>query len=351
MADSLSTSSTAQQTDHLVRLYHELVRHGHMVSVASFKEAAEKTLGLKLTRNEAKIFLTAQPSYGENAAAPGGLHVATGRFNPYRATELGHFQVDLMDVHSSTYAPTLNRQVRWLMIAVDLLSSTLVVVPMSRKTKESCLKALETIVLGSEIPVREVAIDGESGVRSALVQELLQRRKIALSRPRSCYKAENRIRLIRRAIVRFQRLEGTKKYLDFLKRFVSNYNQTHVVAKSSSLKLTPVDIVRRPWLLSEVDSQPSVRFHPDKVPPNPSIRILCRVRVWNAALSKATTSLGTKESRSTGGWSRKIFTITKISHLTQLYPMYEVCDLDTDGSLRIVAHALYSHQFRKTCCS
>ena len=350
MADSLPTpSKTGEEHDSLVQLYRHLVSHGHLVSIESFIEAAKTKLDIKLDQRDASAFLTSQPSYGTHAAAPGGAYVASNRYNPYRATELGHFQVDLMDVHSSTYAPSLNRQVRWLMIAVDLLSSTLVVVPMTRKTKESCFKALQKIILGSEIPVKEVAIDGESGVRSVLVQNMLKKHGVALSRPRACQKAENRIRLLRRAIVRFQTLERTKKYLDFLQLFVRQYNESHVVAESSSLKLTPNDIARKPWLLSVVDPTPWVRFDPRKVQPNPSIRILCRVRVWNAALSK-TTSLGSKESRPTGGWSRQVFAITKISHLTQLYPMYEVCSVDADGSLRIAAHALYSYQFRKVCC-
>ena len=337
---SSSSKDGAKTKEQLSRLYSRMVEDGLLVNVTNFARAAKDELGLKLSRTESLKLLTGLESYGRNAAAPSGPRVR--RWNPYRVGRVGHLQADLLDVRN--YAPPRNRNTRYVMVCVDLLSSYWICQPMARKSQAACVAALEAIIAGARLPIVELQFDGELGIRSRGVESLLRRHGIALASPRACQKAERALRTIRRLIVRHMAETGTRQYLDFLAKAVRSWNNEHVLRGTAGL--TPAAVIAEPWLLA-ASGMHECRFHdPLKHDPDPSLKVLCRVRFWRKALAKPGVSF-TKESRLEGGWSSEEAVISAIS-LHQRYPTYELAQ-PLDRGFRLVTHSILSHHLRKTC--
>ncbi|XP_041361913.1 uncharacterized protein LOC121377881 [Gigantopelta aegis] len=148
------------------------------------------------------------------------------------------FDMDLMDVsrHSKD-----NDGVRYLLIAIDILSRYLWAIPLVNKKPETVLEGFKTILKDKRIP-KKVRVDKGTEFAGVFKQFLSKENiKLIVTQNEDIKSnfAERSIRTLRGLIARFTTYNNTHKYIDVLADLVHNYNNT----VHSSLGLwAPVDV-------------------------------------------------------------------------------------------------------------
>ncbi|XP_046562835.1 uncharacterized protein LOC124271717 [Haliotis rubra] len=147
------------------------------------------------------------------------------------------FDLDLADL--SRYSKE-NEGVRYLLVAIDILSRFAFVFPLSNKKPESVLTAFKQI-LKQQRP-RKVRVDGGSEFKGVF-KSFLQKQKIKLTIARNENIKSNYVerfnRTLKSLITRYMTHNNTKRYLDALPDLVYNYNHT---LHSSLPKLSPARV-------------------------------------------------------------------------------------------------------------
>jgi hypothetical protein len=149
------------------------------------------------------------------------------------------FDIDLMDMQNLSKT---NDGVRFILIAIDVFSRYLWVVPLPDKTAKSVVKALTKVFSGGNIP-EKTRTDKGSEFLNRWVKDMFIKFNIkhfvSHNRVKANY-AERVIRTLRVMLQRYMNQKRMHRYIDVLDDIVYNYN--HRAHRSLPNKLSPSEV-------------------------------------------------------------------------------------------------------------
>ncbi|XP_041357422.1 uncharacterized protein LOC121374387 [Gigantopelta aegis] len=122
----------------------------------------------------------------------------------------------------------VNNGVRYLLIAIDILSRYLWAIPLVNKKPETVLEGFKTILKDERVP-KKIRVDKGSEFAGVFKQFLSKENiKLIVTQNEDIKSnfAERIIRTLRSIIARFTTYNNTQKYIDVLADLVHNYNNT-----------------------------------------------------------------------------------------------------------------------------
>ena len=277
-----------------------------------------KTQGFKdITLKDCKDYLLTQPVY--TLYRPARRNYRRNQIVTYFCGEV--VQIDIMDMQRYREE---NDGYLYSLLAYDTYSKFLTSFPIKDRKPESVLAGLENLVNTLPFAIVNIYWDKEGSFLSRKVQSWLKQHQIGNYTTNSKVKApgvERVIRTIRLAVQRHFEHTGTRRWINYLPLFVSNYNNR----KHSTTKLRPVDLVNDP-----MTTVPHVH-EPDKavsLPPIGSFVRLNRLR-------------GIFEKEASGNWTREVFRVAR-HKVSSPIPMIYVEDLSGEP----VLGALYPEEYQ-----
>lgn len=268
-------------------------------------ERAHKEGGSDISLDDVKAWLKAQAVY--TRFRPARRKYPRNRIKAYFPGDV--VQIDIMDMQNVVGE---NDGFKYAFLSYDTYSKYTSGWPMVDRTPSSVLSALENCVSTSPFEISTIYWDKEGSFLSKVVQKWLTDRDIRNYTTTSSVKApgvERVIRTIRLACARYFKLTNTSRWVDFLPKWISQYNnRPHSTTKLRPLDLA-VDPMSIPAKLKDVDYRA-------KVPP---------VGAW-VRLNQIRGIFG-KEAK--GNWTDEIFKV--IRHKSGMaIPMAIVQDLRGD---------------------
>lgn len=206
-------------------------------------EQAKKMKVKGVTLAKCQKFLASQPIYSLHR--PARKHY---KRNTIDANVPGDVvQVDIMDMQN------LNNKNKYVLLGYDTFSKLLSGVPLVNREAQTVQDGLETLIDGSPFEWISIYWDKEGSFLSRQVQKFLKERNIHNYTTKSVVKApsvERSIRTLRTLLQRrFEASNSTNWELE-LPKIIANYNKR----KHSTTKIVPNDLVKEPWLLSDLES-------------------------------------------------------------------------------------------------
>ena len=242
------------------------------------------------------------------------------------------FDVDLADMSRYT---KWNDGVRYLLVAIDILSRFAFALPLHNKKPETVLKAFKTI-LEHRRP-RKVRVDAGSEFKGAF-KTFLEKQEIKLTVARNESIKSNYVerfnRTIKSLISRYMTQKNTRRYADVLPDLISNYNHT---IHSSLPGLSPIQVNKsnevKVWdhiylkpLREQLDKRPKVKRFKFKVGD------LVRISYLRKPFSK---ELDLK-------WTEELFKVAR-RYKKQSFPQYKLKDLNDEP----VIGSFYTNELQK----
>ena len=268
---------------------------------ALFEEAKKQGLA-KITLKDCVDYLLGQPTY--TLYRPARKNYRRNRIEANLAGEV--VQIDIMDMQRFKND---NDDYLYVLLCYDTFSKYLTSFPMKNRKPESVLAGLEALLQQAPFTVVTIYWDKEGSFLSRKVQSWLKGRKIHNYTTTSKVKApgvERVIRTIRTAVQRYMESKDTGRWLEYLPRFVSHYNNR----KHSTTGYRPLDLVNDPML---VVASPKDKKSFVKLPPIGSYVRLNRLR-------------NVFEKESTGNWTSEVFRVVRHKSKATV-PMLFVQDL------------------------
>ena len=302
---SRSNSAEMDKTLLLARIYHGQGRQGSGAfrgPTALFKEA--RRLGhTHISMSDCHDFLRTQPTYG--LYRPARKKYKRNRIMTQFCGEV--VQLDIMDMQ---WVKEENDGYLYALISYDTYCKYLSSFPLRNRKPESVIEGLEDLVENLPFAILNIYWDKEGSFLSKRVQSWLKEHEISNYTTTSQVKAPNVeriIRTIRLACSRYFESTNTRRWIDFLPKFVDSYNDR----EHSTTKRRPLDLAMDPML---TPSTPRIKkTETARLPP---IGSLVRLNLHRGVFGK--------ESR--GTWSKEVFRV--IQHRTALpIPMIYIEDL------------------------
>lgn len=282
-------------------------------------EQAQKEGHLDVTLKDCVEYLNSQRVYTVYKRARRNY-----KRNPIVALFCGEtVQIDIMVLMNWTAA---NDGYRYVLLSCDTYSKYLSSFPMKTRKPEDVVAGLEALVRSLPFTITNIYWDKEGSFVGRKVTAWLKAHHIGSYTTTSKVKApgvERAIRTVRQSMQRHFDATGTRRWLEFLPRFVANYNdRVH-----STTKLRPIDLANDPLLT--VPHRHNRRLtQSTRLPPVGSHVRLNRLR-------------GIFEKEATGTWTEEVFRVAR--HKTrQDIPMVLVEDLTGEPILG----ALYPEEYQ-----
>ena len=268
---------------------------------ALYKQARKeghKDMSLK----DCKEYLQSQSTY--TRFRPARRNYSRNRIKSYFCGEI--VQIDLMDMQ---LCRPENDGYLYSFLSYDTYSKYLTSFPIMNKKPESAISGLEDLIAKLPFGISRIYWDREGAFWSKAVQRWLKDHDIHNYSTTSSVKApgvERAIRTIRTSLSRYFLATDTLRWIDFLPKFVSGYNnRIH-----STTKQRPLDLAVDTMLTYKTTDDES---HPSVLPP-----IGAYVRL------NANRGIFGKESK--GTWTKEVFRVVKHQTSTPI-PMIFMEDL------------------------
>ena len=293
----------------LSKVYHDVRNPAGFASVAKLYDAV-KLQHPEITLKNVTEWLSKQKSYSL-------LKPIRNKFQRNRVLVAGlneEFQADLLDV---TNLSGSNRNFKFLLTVIDVLSKYGYAIPLKRKTAAEVRRGFQ-LIFNERVPALIQTDDGNEF--KGTVQELFKHYGI-MHIPSNdarikCSVAERFNKTLRLKIAKYLRFTGKKNYIDVLQNIVSTYNNT----VHRAIRMRPIDVT--------VDTQ-SQAF--GNLYGNRSYREM----LLEAFRKKTNLKLGdfvrVRAKKNTFGrgyqdnWSTQLYRVLYI-HRTGSKPMYRVTD-------------------------
>ena len=231
------------------------------------------------------------------------LHKPVRKIFPRRKT-LSYFPNDLLQVDLAELIlfARVNRGIRYLLVAIDVFSKFLYVIPLKRKNKDEMLKAFK--ILFKKVRPRNVQTDNGTEFYNKPVKDLFKKYNINHYSTHSEMKAslaERVIQTLKNRIYRLFTYRKNKKYIDLLDDLVYSYNKSY----HHSIKMAPASVRKKD--IPEIYN----RLYGDVKPASKSkFKVGDKVKMTHApSLFKR----GYKQ-----GWSVETFTIAAINNTSPI---------------------------------
>ena len=302
-----------EKSARLKHLYYKAGDPGAFRGPKALFESARRHGYKDISLRDCKEFLASQPTY--TLYRPSRRNFPR---NKIRATYPGEIvQIDIMDMQK------FKNKYLYVLLAYDTYSKLLQGVPLMNRKPNGIIDGLKTFFAGP-ITFASIYWDKEGSFLSGKVQRFLKKSGVHNYTTKSVVKApgvERAIRTIRNAVQRYFEKMGTHKWLSYLPKFISAYNnRIH-----STTKYRPLDLVNDPTLIVKTKPQRRVKV---KLPPIGSFVRLSRLR-------------GLFEKEASGTWTKEVFRVVR--HIThQPIPMIRVESLDGDP----VLGSLYPQEYQ-----
>lgn len=292
--------------DNIERLYGTVSKPGSFSSVNKLYHAAKKNKGLKLSKTQIKQWLSNQESY-------------TSLINPskpklYPKVIVHHidsqWDIDLMSMENIS---TENDNVKFLLIALDILSKYGWVRPLKRKTGLEVTKAMNDIFETGRKP-KSIRADNGKEFLNKWFLSLMENESIyfftSVNKPKANF-AERLIKTLRLKMYRYFHHKTNYRYLDDLQKIISSYNHTfHNSIQSYPAKVNKSNESK---IWSTLYLNTSKQRNP--IPYKYSINDLVKLSKLKQTFSKSHTEK----------WTNEIFIIRNRFRI-QGFPMYKVKD-------------------------
>ena len=271
---------------------------------ALFEQAKKQGLAT-ITRKDCLDYLLTQPTHTLYRRAR--RNYKRNKIDVHSPGEV--VQIDIMDlVRFSQW----NNGLRFVLLTYDSYSKYLTATVLESKGIDAVKTGLEKVINESPFEFRNIYWEKEGSFLSKRVQAWLKTLQIHNYTTKSQVKApgvERSIRTLRMAIQRHFEATKTWRWLEFLPKFVTSYNNR----KHSTTKLNPIDLANDPMLVAPHDHHLQPAKTKTKIPPTGSFVRLNRLR-------------DVFEKEASGSWGREIFKV--VGHKTGAsIPMIKLSDL------------------------
>lgn len=187
-----------------------------------YRYAKEKIPGLTL--NDTKRFLLTQPTYTRHR------HI---KYSFPRSRVISYaidYSCQCDTAHMTRYKSPANKQIAFLFVLVDVLSSKLYVQPMTENKSKNVAKALhvifeQMIAEGRPTPTYLYSDFGREmlGETTTLLRHF-EVRRVFVYPPKKCSVAETYVRIVKERIARYMTENDTRTYLPILQQLVDALN-------------------------------------------------------------------------------------------------------------------------------
>ncbi len=221
---------------YLKTLYHQIGNAAAFSSPDRLYQWGKKRFK-SLTRQEVREFLESEPSYT--------LHRPVIKKFPRRQTYAKHinylWQLDLADV--SNLAKT-NRNYRFLLVQIDVLSRLAHVVPLKTKKASDVVKGFKKILTKSKQQPTKIQTDRGKEFYNRMFQTFLQKKGIVHYSTLNVEKAalvERLNRTLKNIMYKYFTAKNTTSYWKVLDKLVNTYNSR----KHRSIGIAPINVTKR----------------------------------------------------------------------------------------------------------
>lgn len=195
-----------------------------------FKEYVSQNLKPVIKFEDAKRYLSAQPTYTINRRA-----VYDFKTNPFYTKFIGDvLAIDLAEM--GTFSKD-NASFKYIFCAIDTFSKKGYAVPLLTKTAKACLEALKKVLSDIDFRIHNICVDNGTEFKGVF-EKFCEKKSIKLYRVQGNQKnaiAERFIRTLKEKIWRHIRTIGLPKWLAVLPKLVDSYNKSH----HRSIKMKP----------------------------------------------------------------------------------------------------------------
>ena len=290
----------------LEKLYYNVNQEGSLGSVDALYHAAKKK-NKKITRKQIREWLKAQRVYS--------LHrPVRKRFRRNRVV-VGSidsvWELDLIDLQS---LKKYNRNYRYVVTCIDVLSKQAWAVPLKDKTGPTLVKAFQQILKESRRIPKKIHTDRGSEFINKNFKAFLKEKGIQLYHTFNDTKAsivERFNRTLKQRMYRYFTWKGTLRYLDVLPELLKSYNNSY----HRSIQRSPTSVNKS----NEKDVW--MTLYGNQVSRRPyKFKVRDQVRI--------SKSKGLFEKGYLPNWSEEIFTISK--RIPRNPPVYKLKEYDGD---------------------
>ena len=293
----------------LSRIYHDVQSLAGFASVRKLYKTV-KEFHPEITQKYVTEWLSKQKSYSL-------LKPIRNKFQRNRVLVAGlneEFQADLLDVSNLS---TSNKNTKFILTAIDVLSKYGFAVPLKRKTAAEVRNGFQ-IIFNERVPALIQTDDGNEF--KGTVQQLFEDNGV-MHIPSNdsrikCSVAERFNKTLRLKIAKYLRFTGKRNYIDVLQDIVKTYNST----VHSAINMRPIDVT--------VDTQKQAFVN---LYGNRSYREMLLEAFRKQTKLKIGDFVRVRVKKSTFGrgyqdnWSTQLYRILYI-HQTGTKPMYRVVD-------------------------
>ena len=204
---------------YLSNLYTDPSKAGSFSGIQKLQESVKRDGIHKITKNEIKAFLEKQDAYTVN-------RFVRRKFKRSRVIAYGINDLVDIDLADFSRLSRYNKNVKFLLIAIDTFSRFLKVRQLKSKSALNVLSALESIYGTGPVPKK---IRSDSGVefKNWRVKAFFEKKNIRhlfAAPPIKAGYAERCIQSLKNLVYRYLFHNNTFKYIDVLDKLVSNYN-------------------------------------------------------------------------------------------------------------------------------
>lgn len=246
--------------------------------------------------------------------------------NYYRIKKIGElFEADLADVSNLA---KFNKNYKFLLLAIDVFSKYLFVIPLKNKSATETANAIENVIKKFPFKISVLQTDAGKEFVNKQVKSVLDKNnvfhRVALNPTNKAAVAERSIRTVKNLIYRYLNEAHTRKYIDVLDKISQTYNHrkhrtiqmspNKLITGSSKLHQKVLNAYEKNWKIRDEKAKKSFAYN-NKLAVNDYVRV-----------RKSNTPF-TKEHEPT--FTRELFKIAFINKSLS-YPLYLLIDLNGD---------------------
>ena len=212
-------SLTRKKEKYLKDLYTDPSRPGSFSGLNKLREAIKKEGTYKFSRAELKKELAKQDTYTVN-------RFARRKFKRSRVIAYGINDMVDVDLADFSKLARYNRNIKFLLVAIDVFSRFVKIRPLRDKTSASVVSALESVYSLGPVP-RKIRTDLGLEFKNSKVKEFFQTkgiRHVYASPPIKAGYAERCIQTLKQLIYKYLYHSNSFRYIDVLDKIVENYN-------------------------------------------------------------------------------------------------------------------------------
>ena len=335
--DENSTTLSKEKENYLKTLYTDPSRPGSFSGINKLSEAIKNDGTFKFSRAEIKRVLAKEDTYTVN-------RFVRRKFQRSRVIAYGVNDLVDVDLADFTRLSRYNKNIKFLLVAIDVFSRFVKVRPLRDKTAGSVVSAFESLYAHGPLP-RKVRTDLGAELRNSKLEHFFEKngiRHIYASPPIKAGYAKRCIQSLKQLIYRYLYQSNSFRYIEALDKIVDSYNSR---PHRSLGKLAPRDVNEKNqvslWNRMYIDSLRSQKDAKKRNLKSTSRKTAQKFTLKKGQLVRISYAKSPFERSYNEKFTEESFTV-KDHYLLNGVPVYKLADLQNC----LVEGIFYSHDLQ-----